>query len=205
MKQYGMNNPGLFEGIFVALIASVGGSAIFAILTSVFAGGSFFFLIVTGLGFAYTLYLLSRSQVRVGRVIVISGWIIVAAGAWLLAPSILIYISIHLAALWLIRSLYFYSSVLSALADLGLTGFALMAAIWAWLSSGSLFLAVWCFFLVQALFVLIPRRWSTVKSSPSAALYLSDVSVREGFDQADRFETARAAAESAFKKLISHS
>ena len=194
-----MKQPGLVEGIAVALLASITGSAVFIILTSVFAGGSVFRLIIAGLGFAYVLYLLSRSQERVGRLTVISVWLIVAACAWLLAPSLLIYISIHLVALWLIRSLYFYSSVLSALTDLGLTGFSLIAAIWAWFSSDSLFLAFWCFFLVQALSVLIPRQWSKAsgKRKQSAG------SVRLADD--DHFETAYEAAETALRKLSSSS
>ncbi len=193
-----MKQRGLFEGIAVALLASITGSAIFVILTSIFAGASVFRLIIAGLGIAYVLYLLSRSQERVGRLTVISAWLIVAACAWLLAPSLLIYISIHIVALWLIRSLYFYSSVLSALADLGLTGFSLIAAIWAWFSSGSLFLTFWCFFLVQALFVLIPRQWLKARGD----LMLSADSVLLIDD--DDFETAHVTAEAALRKLISN-
>jgi len=36
------------------------------------------------------------------------------------------YLLVHLGLIWLIRSLYFYSSVLSALADLGLGGLGLV-------------------------------------------------------------------------------
>jgi hypothetical protein len=43
-----------------------------------------------------------------------------------------------------------------ALMDLGLSALSISAAVWAITRSGSVFLATWCFFLVQALFVAIP-------------------------------------------------
>ncbi len=127
--------------------------------------------------------------------------------------------------LWLIRSLYFYDSVLSALVDLGLTGVALVTAIWAWLASNNLFLAFWCFFLVQALFVLIPRQWSKTLNycagkgisseracSEHACLERANGAVFRAhgsglFDSdcfdSDPFETAHGAAERALAKLMS--
>ena len=56
----------------------------------------------------------------------------------------------------MIRSLYFHGSIVAALADLGIGALALAFAIWAAKSSGSVFLSIWCFFLVQALFVALP-------------------------------------------------
>ncbi len=67
---------------------------------------------------------------------------------------------------WLVRSLYFYSGVLPALMDLGLSALSITAAVWAISQSGSVFLATWCFFLVQALFVAIPP---AVKRNANAA------------------------------------
>ena len=42
--------------------------------------------------------------------------------------------------------------------ELGLMGLSTFVALWVWLSTGSLFLSLWCFFLMQALFVFIPGR-----------------------------------------------
>ncbi|MGH8652343.1 MAG: hypothetical protein ACREYE_09290 [Gammaproteobacteria bacterium] len=68
--------------------------------------------------------------------------------------------------------------VLSALADLGLNALGLTAAIWAVKQSGSLFASIWCFFLVQALFVAIPARLSRKPEKPDR-------------DSEDRFQHSR--------------
>jgi len=82
--------------------------------------------------------------------------------------------------------------VLSSLADLALTGISLAIAIWAWLTTRSLFLGFWSFFLVQALFVLIPRKLARSHDSQTADSH-SD----------DPFERAHRAAEMALRNLIS--
>ncbi len=187
-----MKQPTLFEGMAVALAVSIVGSITFVSLAAVFMSGNVIRLIIAGLCFAYVMYLLSRSSERIGRVIVVSSWLIAAVSAWFFAPSLFIYILIHITMLWLIRSLYFYSSVLSSLADLCLTGLALVAAIWAWLVTSSLFLSFWCFFLVQALFVLIPRGFARIANNRSTLMATED-----------RFERAHQAAESALRKFTS--
>jgi len=102
------------------------------------------------------LYLFSRSEERVGRVTTLSAWIALAAVTWWFAPPLPLYLLIHVAAIWLVRSLYFYSGVMPALMDLGLGALSVSATVWAITRSGSVFLATGCFFLVQALFVTIP-------------------------------------------------
>jgi hypothetical protein len=92
---------------------------------------------------------------------------------------------------WLIRSLYFYSSVLSALADLALNALSVIAAVWAVRQTGSVFLSFWCFFLVQALFVAIPAAMQRNKHGPAEA------------ESEDRFQQAYRVAESALRNLTS--
>ena len=108
-------------------------------------------------------------------------------------PPLLLYVCGHLGAVWLIRSLYFYSSVLSALADMGLNGLGLAAAIWAVTRTGSVFLGIWCFFLVQALFVFIPK---SINHKPGTT--------RVGHESEDRFQHAYRVAEAAVRKLSSN-
>jgi hypothetical protein len=112
---------------------------------------------------------------------------------WFIQPPLLLYVCLHLGAIWLIRSLYFYSSALSALADLGLNGLSLAAAVWAVTRTGSVFLGVWCFFLVQALFVAIPKR---IGRRPGTG--------QDGHDSEARFQHAYRAAETAVRKLSSN-
>jgi hypothetical protein len=187
-----MKQATFFEGVGIALIASIAGTAGFIVLSSVFAGGGIFRLLIAGMSLVYILYLLARSQERVGRITAIAIWLIATIVSWLFVPSTLLYILIQLSMVWLVRSLYFYSSVLSSLADLALTGIGLTVAIWAWLTTRSLFLSIWCFFLVQALFVLIPRKLARSRDRQAAHSH-SD----------DPFERAHRAAETALRKLIS--
>ena len=151
-----MKRPTFLEGVGVALAASIVGSISFTVLTAVFSEAHVLRLLIAGVSVAYVVYLLRRSHEHIGRISALAMWAVVAGATWVMDPPLLIYALVHLALIWLIRSLYFYSSVVSALADLGLSGLGLAATVWAASQSGSLFLSIWCFFLVQALFVAIP-------------------------------------------------
>jgi hypothetical protein len=187
-----MKQPTFPEGVAVAIAASLGGSMLFTALGLVFPGAALLRLLIAGIGLAYVVYLLYRSPERVGRITVVAAWVLVAGVLWFTQPSLLLYLFVHLVAIWLIRSLYFYSSALSAVADLGLNGLGLAAAVWAITRTGSVFLGIWCFFLVQALFVLIPKR---IRHRPAAA--------PPGHAGEDRFQHAYRVAETAVRKLSS--
>jgi len=69
---------------------------------------------------------------------------------------------------------------------------SISATVWAISRSGSVFLATWCFFLVQALFVTIPpavKRAQDVKSNKTA--------------DNETFERARRDADQALRQLFS--
>jgi len=185
-----MKRPNFFEGVLVGIIASIAGSALFATLTWLFSPANILELIVTTVSFAYIVYLLARSHEKTGRIVVLSIWSIIATLAWLLPLPLTLFVFVHIALLWLIRSLYFYSSILSALIDLGLTGLGLAVAIWSGIHTGSLFLSIWCFFLIQALFVAIPAR--ITRQSPTRHF-------TPGCE--DPFECAYRSAEAVLRKL----
>lgn len=151
-----MKRPGFFHGVVVAAVLGFLASAVVAALTPFVGLGAVLRLLIPALALAYVLYLLSCSKERVGRITTIATWSALAAVTWWLAPPLPLYLLIHAGAIWLLRSLYLYSGVLPALMDLGLSAFAVCAAAWAVGRTGSVFLATWCFFLVQALFVAIP-------------------------------------------------
>ena len=185
-----MKQPTFFEGVVLALAARLLGSVLYSVLSSVFPADAVVRLLIAAIGLAYVFYLLSRSRERVGRVTVVACWALAAGVIWFIAPPLLLYGLMHLGLIWLTRSLYFYSSVLSALADLGLNGLSLASAIWAAGQTGSVFLSLWCFFLVQALFVAIPARLNrSIRETPA---------VRE---DEDRFQRAHRSAEAAVRKL----
>ncbi len=185
-----MRRPTFFEGVALALATSLVGSALYSVLSLVLPVGDVLRLLIAGTGLAYVLYLLSRSRESLGRVTVIAVWLLAAGATWFIAPQLILYTIIHLGLIWLTRSLYFYSSVLSALADLGLNGLSTAFAVWAASHTGSVFLSLWCFFLVQALFVAIPSRLPRRHSITPAG---------SGWD--DRFQKAQRSAETAVRKL----
>jgi len=185
-----MKRPTFFEGVGVALAASVSGGLLFSLLAVLFAGGLVMRLLIAGIAFAYILYLLRRSREKAGRFVVIVAWLLAASGIGFLHPPLALYLLLHIGLLWLVRSLYFYNSVLASLADLGLTGLALSAAVWALTVTGSLLFGLWCFFLVQALFVAIPP------SLPGKAVAASPAP-----DDDDHFQRAHQAAQFALRKL----
>jgi hypothetical protein len=151
-----MKRPTFFQGVIVAAVLGFFASAVVATLTPFVGLGAVIRLVIPALGLAYLLYLFGRSDERIGRVTALSLWAALAAITWWIAPPLPFYLLIHVGAIWLVRSLYFYSGVMPALMDLGISTLSVSATVWAISRSGSVFLATWCFFLVQALFVAIP-------------------------------------------------
>ncbi|MCB1607447.1 MAG: hypothetical protein KDI71_10775 [Xanthomonadales bacterium] len=133
---------------------------------------------------AYFVVWLSWAGKRSGRLVAISLWLVMGAGllvlnpglsAWLLLPSILI---------WLARLWFRSAGPLAALADAALCSFALAAAIVSADHSHSLFLALWCYFLIQALNPFLP---GTSPAAPRA--------------HSDPFDAAARQAEAALRRL----
>ena len=151
-----MKRPSFFHGVLVAAVLGFFASAIVATFTPFVGLGAVLRLVIPALALTYLLYLFSRSDERVGRVTTLFLWGALAAITWWVAPPLPLYLLIHAGAIWLVRSLYFYSGVMPALLDLALSSLSISATVWAITRSGSVFLATWCFFLVQALFVVIP-------------------------------------------------
>ena len=186
-----MKKATFFEGVGFALISSIVVAVIFTAMSHIFLNGTIFRLLIAGLSFSYLIYLFLRSNECTGKVTIISIWFAITIVSLMFVSSLLLYITIQLFMIWIMRSLYFYNSVFSALTDLVLTGMSLLVAIWAMSVSGSIFLSFWCFFLMQALFVFIPKNFA-VKDKSEYVYPQND----------DKFEHAYHAAEIAVSKLI---
>jgi len=186
-----MKRPSFFQGVIVAAVLGFFASAFVATLTPFVGLGAVIRIAIPALSFAYLLYLFSRSPERIGRVTTLALWVALAALTWWFAPPLPLYLLIHVGAIWLVRSLYFYTGLFPALIDLGLSALSVTATVWAISRSGSVFLATWCFFLVQALFVVIPPAISGKQAA------------RQGVCTDDgNFEQAKRQADQALRQLF---
>ncbi len=178
------------EGVGLALLISITGSVFFSGMISLFSGGFVFKILVMFISSGYIFYLLMRSGEKSGRITVLSAWLAAMVVNYLLVDSTLLFISIHITSIWLIRSLYYYNSVFSSLADILVSMSSLVAAVVAWNITNSLLMSLWCFFLIQALFSYIPRQFAG-KSDPIIAYSASE----------QGFENAHKSAQIAIRKL----
>ena len=185
-----MKQPTFFEGVIVAVAASVFGSAGALVLAPLFGRGDMAYMLICAISFAYLLYLLARSRERVGRITIVVLWLAITGIAGFSGLPLVFLGVMQLGFIWLIRSMYFYASVLSALLDLGLTLLSVITAFWAATHTGSVFLSIWTFFLLQALFVVIPRQMRSTHNKNTLPL-----------QQEDPFLHAYRSAEAAIRKL----
>ena len=178
-----MNRPTFLNGVGLAAALAFVTAACVALLSLYIGAGLVVLFAVPAVAFAYVVYLLVSSRERSGRLTTLAAW---------LGPPLTVYIAVHLAALWLVRSFYYHAGVVPALADLALFGLGIAAFTWALTSTGSVFLATWCFFLVQALFTAIPAS-------------INGNSCTVGTADNTEFERARRRADEALRVLINHS
>jgi len=160
-----MNRPTFMEGVLLALVVSFLASFLYASLTWFFSEIGVIQLIISIVGFAYIVYMLIRSEEKTGRVVVMVTWFLVVSFIWILDIPLALFCLVHLAMLWLIRSLYFYSSVISSMLDFTLVALSLLFSTWAFYQTESVFMSLWSFFLMQSLFVLIPSRLGQSKQN----------------------------------------
>ena len=120
-------------------------------------------------------------------------WSIATLTSMLLDTSLISFLLVQAASIWVVRSMYFHTSVLPALLDLGLVTFGLVATAWAILQTSSVMIAIWCFFLTQSLFVLIPG-------------FANNRDKKGSFNpvEVDRFQSAHRVALDAVRKLSTH-
>ena len=186
-----MNHSGFLNGVGAAAILAVLGSISATVVTPLIGASALYMLLIPALGLAYIGYCLSNKREKVGRATVLGLWLALAIAAWFLKPTPGLYLLLHVSAIWLIRSLYFYSSLISTVLDLALNAIAVAAALWAFVHTGSLFASIWCFFLTQALSCAIP---ATVGAGTGPS--------RKNGYQSENFQRARKTAEAALQQLF---
>lgn len=186
-----MKKPTFFHGVIAAAALAFIASAMVATLTPILGLGSVIRLAAPALSLAYILYLFRVSRQRTGRVVTLTLLGVMSAVTWWAEPHLAFYLLIHAGAVWLVRALYSYSGVIPAVMDLGLCALSVLAFSWAFTRTGSVFLATWTYFLVQALWVAIPPRMQA--RNPG----------REQAAGSEPFERARRQADEALRQLFS--
>jgi hypothetical protein len=188
-----MKRPGFWREAGVALALSIVGAIAYPALTTFIGSSASLRLIIAGLGIVYAVLLMRGVQARAGRVIAIAAWLALDVVLIVFDPPLLLWLLAQSFAIWLLRCWCCYGSFVAALADGALCLFALAAAVVVAAHSHSLFLALWSFFLAQALFVLIP---DTLRPRSAA--------VNESHHDEDRFDQAHRSAEAALRRLTAH-
>jgi hypothetical protein len=181
-----MNGHGFWRNVGTGLLASFAGTVAYHVVAPL--AGSDVALrgtIVLLAAIAALALLLDRSH-RVGRFVAFAAWLAVLAALLVFDPSLWLWAGVPVFALWLMRSLSRYQSLWQAGADAAIALFAFATAWVALRHTHSVFLALWCFFLVQALTSLIPH---ARPATPSPA--------------GDRYDQAQRNAEAALRRLAS--
>lgn len=153
-----IKHPSFVEGVGVAVVASILGAVLYSVFVLIFSIGIGARLMVAFVFTAYIVYLLWRSPTKRGRMTALLLWGATLFITWFIYPSFIVYLIVHMGAVWLIRSLAFYKSITPALLDSLLVMLSLAVTVWAYLSSHSVLLSLWSLFLVQALFSFLPMQ-----------------------------------------------
>lgn len=157
---------GIAFALILSLVGKVGLSALMILLPAVTAIKT----VAVFLFGTYVLWLLAKSRLRNGKVIAFCLWCAISGATFLLGIPWLFFIAAQLALLWLLRSFCNYTSLLAASLDAAVIGAGTLAAIWAYTTTGSIFLTLWCFFLTQSLFVFIPKNGKSNNGQPKNGL-----------------------------------
>jgi len=144
------------------------------------------------MAYAYIVYLLAQSGRTAGRttLAVLSLLVFLASLMWGLPWSSVALIAMGL--MWGVRAYAYSQSLVAALLHGGICLLGLGAALWAYAHSGSLALATWSFFLMQAACVWVPPRLAQRTSAAGRVA---------GGPAVDGFVLARQAAQKALDRL----
>jgi hypothetical protein len=186
-----MQRPTVLEGILVALAASLLISPLIFMLHLALGAVLAWKAAIVVLAYGYIVYLLAKRGRSAGRITLALLSLLVFVASLLLElrwPALLL---VTVGLIWGIRAGVYSRSLVTALLHGGLCLLGLGAALWAYAHSGSLTLASWSFFLLQAAGVFVPPRLTqrTPGAEPAA-----------GEQQVDSFILAYQAAQKAFSR-----
>lgn len=185
-----MGKTSLLHGILAACLLSAISVPLWTGLQ--WLGGSGMTGLIAALGLGYIAYLLAVSPSRRGRVVLGVGSAVILLGLYLTSPIVAMAIVLTVGTIWLVRSVLYHSGILPVIWDGALCTVSVICALGTALSTHSLWLTVWVFFLLQALFVCMPQRFSRSQHRRSGRLPSG---------QDDAFARAHRAAEDALQVM----
>jgi len=159
-----MSRVSFAESVGVAALLAALNAAAYAMLRLLIPAGAALALSVPLVAAACACWLVMRSATSVGRVVVPLAWCLSALLLWAAAPPPTVLVAAHASLLWLLRVLFHHRGVLAGALDFGLGALAVAASFAAFRHTGSLLLATWCFFLVQASFACLPAHDDRARS-----------------------------------------
>ena len=187
-----MHRPTLLEGVLVALVLSLSVSPL-VVLGQLSVGSLLAWkMVLVAMTYTYICYLLARSGRRSGRVTLGLLALTVLLVSLVLSLRFVTMLLLCVTLMWGMRSYAYSRSLVSAVLQGGVCVLGCSAALMGYRHSGSLVLATWSFFLVQAAFVLIPAQCLRRPVMPAGAT--------QG-DTPDGFGRAYHAAEQALERL----
>lgn len=192
-----MKATGFVANVMVALLLSVLGAALFAVIGTWLAAWLTLMMVFAVLAGGYLAWMLYGHRSRGGISLVLLSWLVTGALLMVLGGGTLLALLTYTGLLWITRSLLRYrkpgsqslgKSVL-ALMDASISLLAVILSIWVAQHTHSFGLACWAYFFTQSLVFFLPG--SVVADTP-------------GLHQTDRFTQARRNAELALEHLQSN-
>ena len=177
-----------WRGVLLAVLISVVAAVLHTVLAKMLGSAISLRLVILVAALSFVLALLAHAPRQSGRVVAALAWLALAGVLLVFNPALTLWLLLQTGFIWLLRSLQRYDSLIPAGIDALLSAFALAAAIATAQHTHSLFLALWSYFLVQALVAFIPPRPARIGNTPS---------VPRGTD----FESAYRNAQTALRNL----
>lgn len=146
-----MNAAGFWRGVGLAVLLSAAGGALFALFSPLLGSSLTLRSVLLLVAGACLLDLLMRNPRAAGRLLCAIGAVLLALLLLAFDPPLVIWWILPTAYLWLLRSLGRGATPLRAAADGVLTVVGLACALASLRHSGSVWLALWCWLLLQAI------------------------------------------------------
>ena len=187
-----MKRPSILAGIAFAFVLAIFAVPLWWGLKTALPFFLAFRLITLSAYLAYCFYLLRTAKNRVGTLSLAAANLVIGAGLSCLPLTTSSIVGALVAMISLNRSLLFQRSLVAIALDGLASALGLMFAGYLFTTTGSLPAALWSFFLLQSVFVLIPPRLSRE----------ANLSPADENGEADLFVHGQRQAEAALERII---